>query len=129
MDASAVPQFREWDAVRVEEDEVGDQEGVCVGEPRHGPRRGDLPRDGAQPVAGSEDLRAGVELCAVDALEAAAGEVLRRVSVEQPAELVLAGLGREVAGEGVADEEGGVLAEEAMTRRLGLLLSFLMLAR
>ena len=48
----------------------------------------------------------------MDALEAAAGEILRRVGVEQPAKLVLAGLGREITGEGVADEEGGVLAEE-----------------
>ena len=114
VDARAVLELREGDAVRVEEDEVGHEEGVPVGESRHGPRHRYLPRDGAQfgGAGGVEDLRAGVELGAADALEPATGEVLGHVGVEQPAQLVLAALGREVARDGVADEEGGVLAQQ-----------------
>ena len=45
VDARAVPQLGEGDAVRVEEDEVGHEEGVAVGESRDGRRHRDLPCD------------------------------------------------------------------------------------
>ena len=72
-----IPELWEGYAVGVEEDEVGDEEGVGVGEPRDGPRRRYLLGDGVEfEILAGKDLRAGVELGGVDALQTPAGEVL-----------------------------------------------------
>ena len=72
-----VPELGEGDSVGVEEDEVSDEEGVAVGEPRDGPRSRYLLGDGVEfEILAGKDLRAGVELGGMDALQPPAGEVL-----------------------------------------------------